>query len=284
MTKNAGVGEQNQRLRSMVTTLQDLLAVHERVVLDQTARLEQVLGELNLRNQELARSNAELEQFAYLASHDLQEPLRMVASYTQLLGERYKGRLDAEADKFIDYAMDGAVRMQRLITDLLTYSRLDKAGESFQLCECAGVVDQAMINLGAAIRETAATVTCGNLPVLMANKTQMVQLLQNLLGNAIKFRREFVPPHVHVSAKLDGNDWLFAVTDNGIGIAPEYFDRIFQVFQRLHTRRQYSGTGIGLAICKRIVEYHGGRIWVESDTERGTTFYFTMPPRQEATQ
>jgi signal transduction histidine kinase len=228
---------------------------------------------------ELARSNAELEQFAYVASHDLQEPLRMVAAYTQLLAERYRGKLDEQADKYIHYAVDGAVRMQTLIQDLLQFSRVGRNGKERTDTECKIVVEQALQNLHAAIRESDARVDLGSLPSVMANRAQLVQLFQNLIGNAIKFRGS-EPPVIQVDAERQEDAWLFTITDNGIGIAPEYRQDIFTVFKRLHTRAEYPGNGIGLAICRKIIEQHGGRIWVESQPGPGSSFKFTLPMRE----
>jgi PAS domain S-box-containing protein len=226
--------------------------------------------------EELARSNAELEQFAYVASHDLQEPLRMVASYTQLLARRYKGRLDSDADEFIGFAVDGAARMQKLIQDLLLYSRVTTRGESITVTEAATACNDALRNLRGAIAEAEGVVTVGPLPAVLADATQLTQLFQNLIMNAIKYRDQR-KPEIHITVERDGDLAVFAVRDNGIGIEPQYFERIFQMFQRLHTMKAYSGTGIGLALCRKIVERHGGRIWVESQPGEGSTFLFTIP-------
>jgi signal transduction histidine kinase len=225
------------------------------------------------RTAELKRSNEELEQFAYVASHDLQEPLRMVSSYTQLLGKRYKGRLDADADEFIAYAVDGATRMQALISDLLAFSRVNRS--DVVSISADGALDEALARLTAAIRESGAVITRMPLPTVHADRGQLVQLFQNLIGNAIKFSGDRVAA-VDVTASQTGGDWLFAVKDNGIGIDPRYAERIFGIFQRLHNRAAYPGTGIGLAICHRIVTRMGGRIWVDSRPGDGATFRFTI--------
>lgn len=232
--------------------------------------------ELEARAEELQKSNAELERFAYIASHDLQEPLRMVSSYTQLLARRYRGKLDQDADEFIEYAVDGATRMQTLINDLLTYSRVGTQGRELSPTDLSEVFAAARDNLKIAAEESGATVTSGELPAVMGDFTQLVQLFQNLIGNAIKFRGE-EPPEIRVGAERRGRDWLLHVQDNGIGIDPQYAERVFVIFQRLHTREDYPGTGIGLAVSKRIVERHGGRMWIESEPGKGSTFFFTLP-------
>jgi PAS domain S-box-containing protein len=238
-------------------------------------------AQLARQREELARSNAELEQFAYVASHDLQEPLRMVASYTQLLAKRYQGQLDERADRWIDYAVDGARRMQALINDLLALSRVGTHGRSPEPTDSGAVLARALGSLQSVVAESGARVTSDPLPVVLADGGQLEQLFQNLVGNAIKFRRPGVPPEVHVAAQRrtdDGRDeWLFSVRDNGIGLDPAYADQVFAMFQRLHTREEYAGTGIGLAICRKIVERHGGRIWVDSTPGGGATFSFTLP-------
>ena len=225
---------------------------------------------------DLERSNKELEQFAYVASHDLQEPLRMISSYTQLLAQRYEGQLDEKAKKYSDYAVDGAVRMQGLINDLLAYSRVSTQGKPFETIDSYSVLEVALQNLSATIKENLAIVINDDLPMVRADATQLSQLFQNLIGNAIKFRGADLP-RIHVSARDLGSEWRFSVHDNGIGIDEKYADKVFVIFQRLHTKQEYPGTGIGLAICKRIVERHGGRIWYESEPGKGATFYFTLP-------
>ncbi len=225
-------------------------------------------------NEELLRSNKELEQFAYVASHDLQEPLRMVSSFTQLLAQRYKDKLDQDAQEFIQYAVDGAVRMQILINDLLEYSRIESRGKKFLKIDMHNVLGQVVNNLSIRIQEQNAMITNDDLPEVFADEGQMMQLLQNLIINSLKFCKD--PPRIHVSAKEEKDQYIFSVKDNGIGIESQYYNKIFQIFQRLHPRDEYGGTGIGLAICKRIIERHGGKIWVESVSGNGSVFYFTI--------
>ncbi|MGB9074984.1 MAG: ATP-binding protein [Terriglobales bacterium] len=225
---------------------------------------------------ELARSNQDLEQFAYVASHDLQEPLRMVATYTQLLAERYRGQLDADADKYIHYAVDGALRMQALVQDLLAFSRVGRQGTDLQSTDCNVVVETAVENLQSAVDESGAQITHDQLPVMSADSSQLLQVFQNLIANAIKFRGSD-PPAIRIRASKKRGEWVFSVADNGIGIAPEYAEIIFAIFRRLHTRAEYPGSGIGLSICKKIIERQGGRIWVESQMGQGSTFKFTLP-------
>jgi len=242
-------------------------------------RNEQLQQEIAAREEiqaALERSNAELEQLAYIASHDMQEPLRMVASYLQLVAERYQGRLDAEADEFIGFAVDGAMRMQALINDLLAYSRVNTKARPFLPTDCRRVVETVLADLRMATEESGARIHVDELPTVMGDATQLAQLFQNLIGNAIKFRRAEAP-EVLVSVEPAAEGWRFAVSDNGIGIESEYFELIFVLFQRLHGRRQYAGTGIGLALCKKIVERHGGHIGVSSQEGRGSTFFFTLP-------
>jgi PAS domain S-box-containing protein len=225
---------------------------------------------------ELNRSNEELEQFAYVASHDLQEPLRMVASYTQILSRRYKGKLDSDADEFIAFAVDGANRMQRLIQDLLTFSRVGKKGQDLLDISSDDALQQAILNLRGAIEDSGALVTHGPMPEVRANEIQLTQLFQNLVGNAIKYQGPGIP-HIHISAAKNGAPrWAFSVKDDGLGIDPQFFERIFGMFQRLHKRDEFAGTGMGLAICRKIVERHGGFISVESTPGEGSTFHFTL--------
>jgi len=252
--------------RNRRATLGNLIDVTER------RQVEDMLKQTTL---DMQRSNAELEQFAYVISHDLQEPLRMVSSYTQLLAQRYGDKLDEDADEFIAYAVDGAKRMQALLHDLLEYSRVGTRGKPFSWVNCKDAVDQAMANLQIAIQESGASVICDTLPTVMGDEGQLVRLFQNLIGNAIRFRRD-EPPSVRISAQRRYNKVAFSVQDNGIGIDPAHSQSIFEIFRRLHTREEYPGTGMGLAICKKIVERHGGHISVQSRPGEGSTFRFTL--------
>lgn len=236
---------------------------------------------LREKTEALARSNADLEQFAYVASHDLQEPLRMVSSYMQLFEKRYKGAVDAQADKYIGYAVDGAKRMQALIAGLLEYSRIGRQEEPPAALDAGAALEQALTNLRSALEESGAVVTHDPLPRVVGNPAQITRVFQNLVGNGMKFRRPEAPPRIHVAAEVRARDALFTVRDNGIGIDPQYSDRVFVIFQRLHTRAEYPGTGIGLSVCKKVVERHGGRIWFDSEPGAGTTFSFTLPLQQE---
>ncbi|MFV2067746.1 MAG: ATP-binding protein, partial [Pirellulales bacterium] len=229
---------------------------------------------------DLARSNAELERFAYAASHDLQEPLRAVAGHCRLLQQRYAGRLDAGADESLEYAVDGATRMKALIDGLLAYSRVGTRDISITPTDCEQVLDEAIANLKVSIDDSEATITRDPLPLVAADSTQLVELFQNLISNAIKYREDR-SPDVHVGAEARNGMWVFSVRDRGIGIEPQHLERIFDVFQRLHTHDRYPGSGVGLAICKRIMERMGGTLWVDSLVGRGSTFYFTLPARKD---
>lgn len=228
---------------------------------------------------ELKRSNNELQQFAYVASHDLQEPLRTIASFTQLLARRYEGKLDKDADEYIDFIVDASVRMKQQIEDLLEFSRIMTRGGEFKKLNVKNVVEEEIGNLKTLIDENNAEITCDSLPDIYADHRQIARLFQNLIANSIKFRNPQTSPKIHISAKKDENtnEYIFSVSDNGIGIEPQYKDKIFTIFQRLHTRDEYQGTGIGLAVAKKIIQRHGGRIWVESEFGKGSTFYFTIP-------
>jgi PAS domain S-box-containing protein len=247
------------------------------LVVSDLSELKKREAQLVSLNEELSRSNADLQQFAYAASHDLQEPLRTVSSFTQLLERRYKEKLDSKAEEFIGFIVEGSRRMQILIDDLLAYSRVGTKGEGFQPVPMEEVLTESLANLQAALEETGAQVDRDPLPVVSGDRLQLVQLFQNLLSNALKFHKPGEPPRLRISARRSGSEWSFSVADNGIGIDPGQLDRIFVIFQRLHGRQEYPGTGIGLALCKRIVERHGGRIWVESEKGKGSVFFFALP-------
>jgi PAS domain S-box-containing protein len=254
------------------------------LVLHDVTERERAQRKLRQRTEELARSNRDLEQFAYVASHDLQEPLRAVAGPLQLLQRRYEGKIDARADEFIGHAVDGATRMQTLIDDLLSYSRVGRLEDPKQTVQVGEVLELALKNLAVIIQETGAQITHDALPTVQGIPSQLALLFQNLISNAVKFRKKDRPVRIHIGAQRHGDEWRISVADNGIGIAEQYFERIFVIFQRLHTRRDYPGTGLGLALCKRIVEHHGGKIWLESKPDEGTTFFFTLAraPRADA--
>jgi len=268
------------------TTGMDVNRMRERILADLSAarvahaRLEVAHASLEARTEDLQRSNAELEQFAYVASHDLQEPLRKVASFCQLLQRRYAGRLDDKADQYIEHAVDGAKRMQQLINDLLAFSRVGRTAQRREQVSCGVLLAQAWANLGPAVRASHATIEVGDLPVVLGETSLLTAVFQNLLSNALKFAGA-EPPRISVSARRDGGHWLFSVTDNGIGIPAEYAERIFVIFQRLHDKAAYPGTGIGLAMCRKIIEYHGGRIWLDTAVASGARFCFTLPVRPE---
>jgi signal transduction histidine kinase len=257
----------------------DVNRMRERI-LAELSELQAAHATLEARTEDLQRSNSELEQFAYVASHDLQEPLRKVASFCQLLQRRYAGRLDAKADEYIEHAVDGAKRMQALINDLLAFSRVGRTAQRREPVSCAVLLAQAWANLAADVRRTRATIEVGELPVVLGEASLLTAVFQNLISNALKFHAD-EPPRVTVSARRDGEFWLFSFRDNGIGIEPEYAERIFVIFQRLHDKTAYPGTGIGLAMVRKIIEYHGGRIWLDTSITAGARFWFTLPALPE---
>jgi light-regulated signal transduction histidine kinase (bacteriophytochrome) len=266
--------------RDIVDLANDIDSMRERIVSALSASRE-AHAQLDAQARELERSNAELEQFAYVASHDLQEPLRKVASFCQLLEQRYRGQLDERADQYIDFAVDGAKRMQQLINDLLAFSRVGRTSGPLGPVDLDDVLGRALANLGAAIEESGATVKAGSLPTVRGEASLLALVFQNLIGNAIKFRSE-ATPEVRIGVTRRNGDWEISCSDNGIGIDPEYAERVFVIFQRLHAKDEYPGTGIGLAMCRKIVEYHGGRIWLDADANPGTTFRLMLPALEES--
>jgi len=266
--------------REVTNLAADVNTMRERI-LQELSTTRQANEILQAHAEELQRSNAELEQFAYVASHDLQEPLRKVASFSQLLQRRYAGKLDARADQYIDFAVDGAKRMQALINDLLTYSRVGRSAREPALVPSDEALTQARANLSDQIEQTGATIETGHLPMVLAEMPLLIAVFQNLLSNALKFSGP-KPPRVVITVGRDEPFWLFSFTDNGIGIEPEYAERIFVIFQRLHERSAYSGTGIGLAMTRKIIEYFGGRIWLDTGYTEGARFLFTLPMPQES--
>ena len=267
---------------ALVSTIQTVLKARQRQyevrdllanLLDLNRSLEQRVSE---RTAQLERSNRDLEQFASVAGHDLQEPLRMVTGFLVRLKDKYKGQLDPQAQEYVSYAFDGATRMSTMINDLLAYSRVGGEGLNLAVLDLQSVLESVKDNLRTTIEESKAVITADSLPTVMADAAQMRQLFQNLVGNALKFRVQGRRPEVHVGVTQKANEWVFEVKDNGIGIDPKQVGRVFMIFQRLHSREEYSGSGIGLAICQKIVERHGGRIWVESEPGKGSTFFFTI--------
>lgn len=244
------------------------------------SELSRAKKDLEKKALELARSNDDLREFAYAISHDLKEPLFVIDGFVKLLAKRYKGKLSSDADNFIEYTVDGVKRMQLMIKDLMEYSLVETKVRDFEPADSTLVIEQALLNLQAAIKESGAKVTYNSLHTVIADTSQLTRLFQNLIGNAIKFRGG-EPPRIHISSEQKDHEWIFSIRDNGIGIDPRQAERIFVIFQRLHTGEEYPGTGIGLAICKKIVERHGGRIWVESELGKGSAFYFTIPYRQK---
>lgn len=255
--------------------------------LESEAQVKMAVVDINERKkleEELQRSNQELQMFAYVASHDLQEPLRTISSFTQLLERRYRDKLDKDADEFINYIVEASKRLQKMIIDLLEYSRIMTKSGAFSEINAEDVLDDALFYLQGSIKETDAEISNDPLPVIYADKNQITKVFQNLISNSIKFRKKNVPPKIHISARIDssGNKYIFSVQDNGIGMEDQYADQIFTIFQRLHTREEYHGTGIGLSIVRRIIERHGGHVWVKSKLGEGSTFYFTIPSPNES--
>ena len=262
----------------LLATIQAVLRVRqaEKHLREANQALEVQRQALEQSNRAVQRANDELRQFASIVAHDLSEPLRTVTNYVQLLAQQSQGKLDTTAQEYLQFAVDGSQRMHQLIADLLAFTRIDNQEQPFAPVDCEALLARTLSDLHMAVADSGAEVTHSALPVVQGDNTRLGQVFQNLIGNALKFRGT-APPRIHISAQREGQQWRFAVRDNGIGIAPAQSDRIFQVFQRLHTRREYAGTGMGLAICKKIVERHGGRIWVESELGQGATFVFTLP-------
>jgi signal transduction histidine kinase len=265
--------------RDIANLAVDIDSMRQRIVAELSA-LREAHEQLDAQTRDLERSNAELEQFAYVASHDLQEPLRKVASFCQLLEQRYKGQLDERADQYIDFAVDGAKRMQQLINDLLDFSRVGRLGDTPEPVDLGGAARRALANLDATVVESRAKVDVGPLPTVSGESSLLTTLFQNLIANALKFHGD-APPEIRIRSERDGDEWTIACSDDGIGIDPEYAERVFAIFQRLHGKDEYAGTGIGLAMCRKIVEHHGGRIWLDPNAEPGTTFRFTLPALEE---
>ena len=263
--------ENHLNLRKLQKQLKEQNALFQQEIMMR----QQTEQALQKANQELAKTNAELEKFAYVTSHDLQAPLATIVSYAQLLQQKYKSNLDNQANEYINYIINGCSRMQNTIEDLLEYSRVGKIQKPFSLVDVNSIIDTVCSNLQSIIHQNQATIIYHNLPIVIADSSQLLQLFQNLIDNSIKYRRE-EPPKIEISVESKENEYLFIVNDNGMGIDSKYFEKIFQIFQRLHNHQEYPGTGIGLAICQKIVELHGGRIWVESQLGEGTTFYFTI--------
>ncbi|MDW5593526.1 ATP-binding protein [Conexibacter stalactiti] len=267
--------------RDVVELAADVDVMRRRIVAELSG-IKEAHRQLDQQTRELQRSNAELEQFAYVASHDLQEPLRKVASFCQLLEKRYKGQLDERGDQYIEFAVDGAKRMQQLINDLLAFSRVGRFNAEQQVVESGEILRHALTSLSAAIEESDAEIVVHEpLPRVRGEASLLAGVFQNLIGNALKFRSEETRPRIEVSVERDGQTWRFSVVDNGIGVEPDYAERIFMIFQRLHPKDVYAGTGIGLAMCRKIIEYHGGRIWLDTEPSEGTTFRFTLPALEE---
>ncbi len=266
--------------RDLIELAEDVDSMRRRIV-EELTLLQATHARLDEQAQELQRSNAELEQFAYVASHDLQEPLRKVASFCQLLEQRYGEQLDERGQQYVWFAVDGAKRMQQLINDLLAFSRVGQSAVRRSVIEMDAVVQQARVSLATAIEETRAQIDVAPLPQVRGEPGLLAVVFQNLIGNALKFHRDGAPPHVEVGVERDGDEWRFACSDDGIGIEPQHAERIFMIFQRLHSKEAYAGTGIGLAMCRKIVEFHGGRIWLDTEIAGRTTFRFTLPTVEE---